>query len=398
MKGRLLSVLTLFVLVLAGFTFPRNAHACDPVYHVVKPGQNLTQIARYYGVTVQAIVKANNLWNPNLIYPGQCLLIPVPCQPPPPSGCTSIHVVRRGEYLKMIAARYGTTVSAIVRANGIRNPNLIYPGQRLKIPTSCRKPTPTPPPPPPGAWKGQFWANRYLSGSPKLIRNYSLVDFQWGKGGPGGGIGQDNFSARWKRARYLDAGRYRFHIKVDDGVRFWVDGVMLIGEWHDTAPKEYTAERELSAGNHSLQIDYYEHTGGAQIKFWIEPLDIIKAWKGEFFNNMNLVGPPTVTKNYGSIDFDWGNRAPEAGITADYFSVRWTGEFNFTGGQYRFTATADDGIRVYVDDGLIVDEWHDTSARTYTVDVDVSAGAHRLKVEHYEHEGAAVAKVQWTKR
>lgn len=394
MKDRLLSVIVLIAILLAGFSFPRDAYACNPVYHVVKAGENLTRIARYYGVTVQAIVKANNLWNPNLIYTGQRLRIPVPCQPPAPSGCTITHVVKRGEYLKIIAARYGTTVSAIVRANGIKNPNLIYPGQRLKIPTAC-KPTPEPPPPSPGAWTGRFWANRFLSGDPKLTRTYNKVDFQWGKGGPGGGVGNDNFSARWKRNRDFEAGLYRFHIKVDDGVRFWLDGVLLIDQWHDTAPKEYSTDKQVSAGNHSLQIDYYEHTGGAQIRFWIDRLDTVAAWKGEFFNNVNLSGAPAATKHYNAIDFDWGNKAPVAGITADYFSVRWTGEFHFSGGKYHFTATVDDGMRIYLDDALILDQWHDTSVRTYGVDVDVSAGNHRLRVEYYEREGRAVAKVRW---
>ena len=72
MKGRMLSIVILVALLLAGLTFTAEAQTCQPVYHVVKPGQNLTQIANYYGVSVQAIVNANNLWNPSLIY--ACLL------------------------------------------------------------------------------------------------------------------------------------------------------------------------------------------------------------------------------------------------------------------------------------------------------------------------------------
>ena len=392
MKNRLFAVTLLITLLLAGFPFPASADACDPVYHVVKPGQNLTQIARYYGVTVTAIVKANNLWNPNFIYPGQRLLIPLPCKQPPTSGCTTIHVVKRGEYLKIIAARYRVTVSAIVQANNIKNPNLIYPGQRLKIPIPC--PTPR------GPWKGQYWNNRDLSGNPKFTRYSNAVNSNWGKGAPKG-LSNDNFSIRWTRTKKFEAGRYLFDVKVDDGVRLLVDGELLIDKWHDSAPTHYTVEKELTAGDHKLQLDYYEHTGGAQVKLTIERLSQPPAsgpWKGVYFNNMALQAPAVWTTTHKNIDFDWGNKSPKAGISADFFSARWTGEFSFAGGKYRFYATVDDGIRIYLDDQLILDKWHDTSRRTYSVDVDLSAGAHRVKVEYYEHTGTAVAKVWWTKQ
>ncbi len=404
MKVRLLSIVILMALLLAGLSFPQKADACAPVYHVVKAGQNLTQIARYYGVTVQAIAAANNLWNPNLIYVGQHLLIPVQCQPPPPpsTSCTTIHVVKRGEYLKVIAARYGTTVTAIVNLNGIKNPNLIYPGQRLKIPVKCKpsapKPTPTPKPGTTGPWTGQYWPNRYLSGDPKFTAKFNRVNFNWGTKGPGGGIGGTNFSARWVRTRYLEGGLYRFYAQVDDGVRVWVDGVLIIDEWHDSPPKLYTADRQLSAGNHTFQVDYYQNQGTALISFWPELVNGKAAWKGEFFNNKNLSGAPSATRQYQAIDFNWGKNSPLPGVTADYFSARFTGEFYFVGGKYQFTATVDDGIRIYLDDTLIMDQWQLTSVRTYNVNVDVSEGNHKLKVEYFENMGDAVCKVRWTQR
>jgi LysM repeat protein len=363
---------------------------------VVKPGQNLTQIANYYGVSVQAIVNANNLWNPSLIYAGQRLLIPVSCQPQPPK-CTKIHIVKRGEYLKLIAARYGTTWQAIANLNNLKNPNLIYPGQRLKIPVKCSTPTePTPTPTPKGPWTGKYWDNRFFSGSPKYTRSHKSVGFDWGTTGPGNGIGGKNYAVRFTRERYFDPGLYRFYVKVDDGVRVWIDGVKIIDEWHDTAPTMYTADRQLSAGNHTMQIDYYQNTGGAQVTFWPERIDAKSAWKGEYFNNTGLADDPVASGSYSSIDFDWGKKAPATGVSADYFSARFTGVFYFIGGSYRFTARSDDGIRVWIDDNLIIDQWHVTSARTYTVDVDVGEGEHNLKVEYFEEKGDAVCQLRWT--
>jgi LysM repeat protein len=404
MKNRLVVVGVVVVLLLAGFSFPRAAQAGSAYCHVVKAGETLAQIAWRYGVSVDALAAANNLWNPNLIYVGQCLVIPGGGAPD--YGCSITHVVKRGEYLKLIAARYGVSWQTLAQVNGLSNANLIYPGQHLKIPVKCQptpkpKPTPKPSPtpePPPKAWKGQYWDNRYLSGDPKKVKAVSAVDFAWGFGGPGHGVGNDNFSARWTRTKDLDAGKYRFHVRVDDGVRLWLDGVLLIDEWHDSAAVEYTAETVVSAGSHQIQIDYYEHLAGAQIKFWMERWDGTGAWKGEYFDNTTLAGTPVTTQYYNAINFDWGNQAPAPGVTADYFSVRWTGDFAFAAGTYRFSATMDDGIRVFVDGELILDQWTGGPPRTFYAEVDLSEGTHQVKVEHFEYKGIAVAKVSWTKK
>jgi hypothetical protein len=154
----------------------------------------------------------------------------------------------------------------------------------------------------------------------------------------------------------------------------------------------------VSAGNHNIQIDYYQNTGGARIWFMIEPLNVQMAWKGEFWNNPRLEGAPPVTRSYNAVDFDFGLKAPVAGISADFFSDRFTGTFHFVGGKYRFTAVADDGIRVWVDDNLIIDQWRITSVVAYQVDVDVSEGNHKIKVEHFENTGSAVVKLRWVQR
>lgn len=398
MKGRIPTALLLAILLLAGLQLPRDAQAAGGFCHLVRPGENLSQIAQRYGVTVAAIVEANNLWNPNLIYVGQCLLIPD--VPAPSLGCSVTHIVQRGEFLRSIAARYGSRWQDIVALNGLRTPNLIYPGQRLIVPVKCKptpKPTPTPEPGP-KPWKGQYWDNRYLSGDPALVGNYSSIGFEWKLGSPAKGIPVDNFSARFVRTKHLDAGRYRFHVKVDDGVRLWVDDVLLIDEWHETGVAEYTIDRELGSGDHRLQIDYYEHHGGAQLRFWIEDLNSHAVWTGEYFSNTDLSGDPQATKQYSVLDFDWGTNAPLNGITADYFSARWTSEMHFVGGKYRFTATTDDGMRIYLDDALILDRWHLNPIRTYVVDLDVAAGTHKIRVEYYEYKGVAVAKVRWAQQ
>jgi LysM repeat protein len=116
------------------------------VVHVVQPGENLFRIALHYGVTIDAIARANGLTNTRHIYVGQRLIIPSSAAPSSPSASSgSVHVVQRGENLFRIALRYGTTVQALAGANGIINTGRIYAGQRLVVPGSSSAPPSTPP-------------------------------------------------------------------------------------------------------------------------------------------------------------------------------------------------------------------------------------------------------------
>lgn len=116
------------------------------VYHIVLPGQSLSQIARIYGTTVQAILWANpQITNPNLIYAGQTIFVPFgympppapppqPLPPPPQAACRAYHYVTPGQTMLQISRWYGVSPFAIAQANGIFNLNLIYAGTTLCIP------------------------------------------------------------------------------------------------------------------------------------------------------------------------------------------------------------------------------------------------------------------------
>ncbi len=105
-----------------------------PIIYVVQRGDTLYSIARRYGTTVSAIATLNNIVNPARIYAGQRLTIYAGTMPVPTPTPNRIHIVQYGETLSSIARRYGTTVWAIAIANNLYNPNVIYAGQRLIIP------------------------------------------------------------------------------------------------------------------------------------------------------------------------------------------------------------------------------------------------------------------------
>lgn len=104
----------------------------ETIYYTVKWGDTLNKLARQYGTTVQSIVDLNNIANPNLIYVGQRLIIQVNSSQ---DQKEIVYTVVRGDTLSQIALNYGTTVNSIVSLNNIPNPNLIFPGQKIIIRT-----------------------------------------------------------------------------------------------------------------------------------------------------------------------------------------------------------------------------------------------------------------------
>lgn len=272
--------------------------------HTVRYGETLSGIAAMYGVSTWAIMEANGISKPNRIFAGQRLCIPggwspqPEPEPQPPSGCFAWHSVQRGETLSRIAGWYGTTVAVLMRLNGITNPNHIYTGQSIKVPVSCDpnwpwqpepqppprpqpcppdpcgqpckpQPCPKPEPQPTGQWNAEYWANPNLEGAPvgSAVVGPQL-SFNWGRGGPGFGVGADNWSARFSQVVWLDGGTYRFNVTSDDGVRVFVTGRSVIDGWRVQAPTNYTGEVQVATGNHEIRVDYFQ--AGGEASLWLE--------------------------------------------------------------------------------------------------------------------------------
>ena len=106
----------------------------DAIRYTVKRGDTLWGIAKKFGVTVSAVANANNIRNPNLIYVGEVFIIPHMTSTES-SGYT-LYTVRRGDTLWGISRKFGTSINSIVALNGIKNPNLIYAGEVFKIPSA----------------------------------------------------------------------------------------------------------------------------------------------------------------------------------------------------------------------------------------------------------------------
>jgi hypothetical protein len=254
-------------------------------------------------------------------------------------------------------------------------------------------------------WQATYWNNTSLWGTPVVQRQESSLNHDWGSGSPHFKVRADHFSARWTRYIDIPPGTYRFIATSDDGVRVWVDSDLIIDQWHDHPPTTYTAQTYIGAGHHLVKVEYYEKSGIAVAQVAWEPLgSTTGSWRAEYYANPRLgVGcmPPVTSTNCRvivredpEIDFNWGWGTPVLGMPSDRFSVRWTRTAHFEPGFYRFTTTTDDGVRLSVNEHLLIDNWRDqpVASRSGTIYLE---GDVALNMEYYENGGVAVAKLAW---
>lgn len=245
-------------------------------------------------------------------------------------------------------------------------------------------------------WQASYWNNRFLTGEPALQRSESNLNFNWGSGSPDPSINRDNFSARWLRDLYLPMGRYRFTAAADDGMRVWVDDTLLIDAWQEGQVHSLSADIVLLEGNHQIKVEYYEATGSADAELDRQLLSGYESnWLARYYDNMTLSGEPALVQHVARIGFSLLG-APVAEVGADNFSILWTQDVPLDAGRYRFTMTADDGARLWVNDQLVIDAWHDQPATTYDVEVDVDGGLVPIRMAYYDNQGDAVADLSWT--
>ena len=246
-------------------------------------------------------------------------------------------------------------------------------------------------------WRGEYWANTTLIDQPVLVRQDARLDFSWGLGSPQAGIPPDNFSARWTRTSHFEAGTWRFRVTVDDGARLWVDDQLVIDEWVGGPPREITGTIGLSAGPHSVRVEFVEFAVEARLAVRWEMTTAVPYpdWKAEYFGNNRLEGAPVLVRNDPYPDFNWGLIAPAVGVPAEEFSVRWTKTVTLPAGLYRFHAFADDGVRMSVGPQRIIDEWHDSDGTTeYQAEAALS-GAYPIVIEYYDSALTARVRVWW---
>ncbi len=172
-----------------------------------------------------------------------------------------------------------------------------------------------------------------------------------------------------------------------------------LGGWESWLGPPTSDEFENATGQAQSNFanGYINYNGGnPQAVRWPSAID--GQWHGEYHNGYNLNNYPTWVQNTTTLSYDWGEGAPGGGrwgVLPANFSARWTNRATFDAGTYRFTAAADDGIRVWVDGALLIDKWQDQPYTQFQADIQLAAGKHDVKVEYYDTNGAAAVAVNW---
>lgn len=123
---------------------------------------------------------------------------------------------------------------------------------------------------------------------------------------------------------------------------------------------------------------------------------------GEYFDNRNLIGKPIFTRVDHRICFNWGDEAPTGQLKKDDFSIRWSGYIRPPKtGEYTFQVLSSDGVRLYINDKIVIDNWTDHVASRGgggydTCNLQLEGGQkYKLRLEYYNHWGQTIIKLGW---
>lgn len=264
--------------------------------------------------------------------------------------------------------------------------------------------------------KAEYFNNMDLKGDPVLTRVDQQVDFNWGYRSPAPQVNSNGFSVRWTGQLTAPvSGKYQFGLTSDDGMRMYINGKPVVDSWSDHSVRIKVGSIHLEAGKrYDIKIEYYDNDADAIAQLgWIKPGETDDSsiftpaegkegqhgLKAEYFNNKDLKGDPVLTRVDQQVDFNWGKGSPAPEINGDNFSVRWTGQLTIPDtGTYNFGLTSDDGMRLYIDGKLIVDNWGNHAERTKIGSVKLEAGKrYDVKIEYYDNGSDAVAQLFWLK-
>ena len=284
---------------------------------------------------------------------------------------------------------------------------LLAQGQTLYLPHISKEIAPPPtatPQPTPTEVPDQGWAIEYrnnvdLAGDPvfSTIENTPFVEKEWGTGGPGNGVNNDRFSARFTRQVWFDPGTYQFVLTMDDYGRLFIDNMAtpVIDAWHGSTRGTHSGAHTVtftSGGYHVVRVEYAEYFQTARVRLWWHDALQYPGWYAEYYNNENLSGSPAVMNEPSLAYRDYGTGAP-SGVQSDHFSARFTRAFYLPdSGAYWFTLTADDGARVWIDkwapDQHAMNKWDGAHNTTSWVEI-MEAGWYVFRVEYRDVTGEA---------
>jgi len=274
--------------------------------------------------------------------------------------------------------------------------------------------------------KGEYFTNsNSSSGYPNaanFVRLDNNVNFNWGTGNAAEGISNDIFKVRWTGSiKSPTSDNYTIYITASDGVRLWINNAMLMDSWSDKNTTTHSANIFLEKGReYDIRIEYYSNAASSScILQWSAPgicKQVIPSFQlfaksvncnsngsgllAEYYSNVQPAAPfpinPTITKLEPQVNFNWGGASPQ-GISNDLFKAVFKGYVqSLDSGSYTFYLTADDGVRLWINNQLLIDKWIDQAATEYAVTVTLpKCTRNSIRIEFYENGGDAVCRLEW---
>ncbi|UOR11643.1 PA14 domain-containing protein [Halobacillus amylolyticus] len=251
------------------------------------------------------------------------------------------------------------------------------------------------------ALSSEKWlASHYNSTSPmgngivETNKSHKEINFKWGFGSPYNGIRSDYFSSSFFKR--LDPNQnYFVKTFADDRVRVSVNGDFVLNRWSNSAGEEDAGLITGLEPSNIVQVDYMDNTREATLLADVLP---VGDWMSYYYNNNNLDGTPVYKEQLdgisNSLSFDHGYNSPSEKVSKNEFTASFTTYKKLSAGKYLFNTKVDDGIRIYVDDNLVVNQWGKSRYQeelNHVVEISDLKGRekefHKIRIEYREFEG-----------
>ena len=192
------------------------------------------------------------------------------------------------------------------------------------------------------------------------------------------------------------------NIYVPNGLSGWDSaGVYFASDWYNYVIEICGTPSNITMAG--IEIEEVEAYPGDDVQvgiFFDGQGQTGGTFTGEYYNGSTGGSPEfgelVLVREDFEINFDWGIGSPDPLVQNDGFQVRWTGTiYAEESGTYYFRAYTDDGLRLFIDEQSVIDEWWDFPATNHYGQIELDPGLHDLEMEYYENGGDAVALLYW---
>lgn len=267
----------------------------------------------------------------------------------------------------------------------------------------------------------KYYSNTNWSGNPSHTRIDSTIDYNWSTASPFPGLVSTDFSAIWEGYFIApEAGTYKFGTNADDNVKLYFNNNLILNT--TCCGQFWSGNLTLTEGQLvPIKLDYNDIGGSAYLQLKIQmpngvqknmpseylrtaPVDSVKnrGLTGKYYfdsgnHNYSTNQQRFLLRNEPQINFDWGTGSVAVGAPVDNFLVKYEGYVTAPmTGNYNFGVEADDGVRVYLNGNLIIDNWGGPTSLKWSNSINLVAGElNKIVIDYFEVGGGAKLRLRW---